>query len=254
MAFGDADSYARFMGRFSEPLAPLFADSVREVDGRVLDVGCGPGVLTAELVRRYGVDRVDAIDPTPGFVAAARERLPGVDVRQGTAEQLPYSDDSYSAAYAQLVVHFMKDPVRGVAEMARVTAPGGLVAACVWDHGSGRGPLTPFWTAVDELDPHQQADRDRLSVGSREGDLGRVFDEAGLVGVENGELPVTIRLGSFDDWWAPFEQPAGSAGDYLASRTSEQAAELKELIRSGMPAGPFDVTVWTWVAVGRVPA
>ena len=86
------------MGRFSEPLAPLFADSLREIDGRHLDVGCGPGVLTAELVRRYGADRVDAIDPTPGFVAAARDRCPGVDVRQGTAEELPYADDAYAAS------------------------------------------------------------------------------------------------------------------------------------------------------------
>ena len=146
MAFGNADSYARFMGRFSEPLSPLFADALRVTDGRhLLDVGCGPGVLTAELVRRYGADLVDAIDPTPGFVAAARERCPGVDVRQGVAEELPYADDTYAAAYAQLVVHFMKDPVRGLTEMARVTQPGGLVVACVWDHGGGRGPLSLFW-------------------------------------------------------------------------------------------------------------
>ena len=143
MAFGDAGSYARFMGRFSEPLAPLFADLVgMPGDGRVLDVGCGPGVLTAELVRRLGTDRVDAIDPSPAFVAAARERLPGVDVREGAAESLPYADATYDAALAQLVVHFMKDPARGLAEMARVTRHGGLVAACVWDHGGGRGPLS----------------------------------------------------------------------------------------------------------------
>ncbi|WP_028652071.1 class I SAM-dependent methyltransferase [Nocardioides halotolerans] len=252
MAFGDAGAYARFMGRFSEPLAPRFADLAGEPGGRVLDVGCGPGVLTAELVRRHGAVRVDAIDPTPGFVAAARDRCPGVDVRQGAAEDLPYDDGSYGASYAQLVVHFMKDPVRGIAEMARVTRPGGSVAACVWDHGGGRGPLTPFWAAVDELDPQQRADGDRLSVGSREGDLERVFGEAGLVDVEGGELSVTIRLESFDDWWAPFEEPAGSVGDYLASRTPDQVAELKDLIRSGMPDGPQDVTAWTWTALGRV--
>src|SRR5688500_12205893 len=98
------------MGRFSEPLAPRFADLVDVPDeGRVVDVGCGPGVLTAELVRRYGADRVDAIDPSPAFVAAGRARLPGVDLREGSAEELPYPDDTYAAAYAQLVVHFMTD-------------------------------------------------------------------------------------------------------------------------------------------------
>src|SRR3954470_10252865 len=203
MAFGSADSYARFMGRFSEPLAPEFARVVRDVRGRVLDVGCGPGVLTDVLVRRYSAKRVDAIDPTPGFVEAARARLPGVDVRLGTAEELPYADGSYEVAFAQLVVHFMKDPVRGLSEMARV-ARGGLVVACVWDHGGGRGPLSPFWDAVTEVDPDEH--RERSSAGSTEGDLTRLFAEAGLVDVTEGTLSVSIRLESFDDWWAPFEE------------------------------------------------
>jgi SAM-dependent methyltransferase len=255
VAFGDAGAYARFMGRFSEPLAPSFADLVQvPSDGRVLDVGCGPGILTAVLAERYGATRVGAIDPTPGFVAAVRERLPDVDVREGTAEQLPYADGAYAASYAQLVVHFMADPVRGLAEMARVTRPGGPVAACVWDHGGGRGPLNPFWSAVDELDPGTRANDERRSTGSRQGDLERVFGDAGLVDVQGGELSVTIRLDSFEDWWAPFEEPAGSAGDYLATRTAEQVAELKELCRSRMPDGPLDLTAWTWTATGRSPS
>jgi len=250
MAFGNADSYARFMGRFSEPLAPLFADLVDVPEGRVLDVGCGPGVLTAELVDRYGADRVDAIDPTPGFVAAARERLPEVDIRQGTAEALPYADDSYAAAFAQLVVHFMKEPVRGLAEMARVTRPGGPVAACVWDHGGSRGPLSLFWGAATELDPTARREAD-ASAGSTAGDLERLMGAAGLVDVRAGELSVTIQLASFEDWWAPYEEPAGSVGDYLATRTSEQVTELRELLRSRLPDGPFEITAWTWTAVGR---
>jgi SAM-dependent methyltransferase len=253
VAFGDADAYARFMGRFSEPLAPAFADLARVGEGRVVDVGCGPGVLTAELVRRYGADRVDAIDPTPGFVAAARERLPGVDVRQGTAEELSYADGSHAAAYAQLVVHFMKEPVRGLAEMGRVTRPGGPVAACVWDHGGNRGPLSLFWEAAKELDPDARRDAD-ASPGSTSGDLERLMGVAGLVDVVGGELSVTIHLDSFEEWWAPFEEPAGSAGDYLSTRSPDQRAELRERCRSKLPGGPFDLTVWTWTAVGRAPA
>jgi len=252
MAFGDAGAYARFMGRFSEPLAPLFADALRAIDGRHLDVGCGPGVLTAELVRRYGADRVDAIDPTPGFVDAARARCPGVDVRLGTAEQLPYADGTYAASYAQLVVHFMKDPVRGLAEMARVTVPGGPVVACVWDHGGGRGPLSLFWQCAQELDPEARRDAD-ASPGSHQGDLARLMTEAGLHVETDGSLSVTIGLASFEDWWAPFEEPAGSVGDYLATRTPEQIAKLRDLCRTRLPDGPFDLTVWAWTAVGRVP-
>ncbi|QIG43275.1 methyltransferase domain-containing protein [Nocardioides anomalus] len=251
MAFGNADSYARFMGRFSEPLAPAFLDTVRTpADGLLLDVGCGPGVLTDVLVQRYGADRVAAVDPTPDFVAAARRRLPEADVRQGIAEELPWETDTVAASYAQLVVHFMSDPRRGIAEMARVTRPGGPVAACVWDHGGGRGPLSAFWSAVDELDLGAR-DGDRLSMGSREGDLPRLFGDAGLVDVEHGQLAVTVPMASFDEWWAPFEEPAGSAGDYLATRTPQQRAELRDLLRTRFPDEPFDLTVWVWTATGR---
>jgi SAM-dependent methyltransferase len=252
MAFGNADAYARFMGRFSEPLAPAFADLAPVTEGRVLDVGCGPGVLTAELVRRHGADRVDAIDPAPGFVAAARERLPGVDVRLGHAEDLPYADGSYEVAFAQLVVHFMQDPVRGLSEMARV-ARGGLVAACVWDHGGGRGPLSLFWDCARELDPEARRKAD-ASPGSHSGDLTRLFGEAGLTDVVEGTLSVTISLPSFEDWWAPFEEPAGSAGDYLSTRSPDQVAALRDLCRSRLPEGPFDLTVWVWTATGRSPS
>jgi SAM-dependent methyltransferase len=251
VAFGNADSYARFMGRFSEPLAPAFADLVDvPPEGRVLDVGCGPGVLTAVLVERYGAARVDAIDPTPGFVEAARDRLPGVDVRLGAAEELPYPDGAFDASFAQLVVHFMNDPVAGLAEMARVTRPGGCVAACVWDHPGLRGPLTPFWSAVDELDPGGVAE---ASAGSHEGDLVRRFTDAGLEDVRGGELSVTVHLSSFEEWWAPYAEPAGSVGDYLATRTPEQVDELRDLCHRRLGDGPFDLTAWTWAATGRAP-
>ena len=131
------DAYGRFMGRFSEPLAERFLAlaGVRDED-RVLDVGCGPGALTARLVARLGAGQVAAVDPSEPFVAAARTRLPGVDVRVATAESLPFDDDAFDAVLAQLVVHFMADPVAGLAEMARVARPGGTVAACVWDHAA----------------------------------------------------------------------------------------------------------------------
>ena len=121
-----AEAYTRFMGRFSEPLAYEFAErSSIHPEQRVLDVGCGPGALTAELVRRVGPAQVAAIDPSASFVAAARERFPDVDVREGRAERLPFPDASFDVALAQLVVHFMTDPVAGLAEMRRVTRPGG---------------------------------------------------------------------------------------------------------------------------------
>jgi ubiquinone/menaquinone biosynthesis C-methylase UbiE len=110
-----ADAYGRFMGRYSEPLAAGFVELTGVSPGqRALDVGCGPGALTAQLVRILGPKAVAALDPSPSFVAAIRARFPGVDVREGTAERLPFEDDSFDAAAAQLVVHFLSDPVVGL--------------------------------------------------------------------------------------------------------------------------------------------
>ena len=128
-----ADAYDRFMGRYSVLLSPQLADLAGvEAGQRVLDVGCGPGALTTELVARVGADSVVAIDPSEPFVEAARARHPGVDVRLGSAEQLPFPDDTFDAALAQLVVQFMSDPAAGVGEMARVdpAGPARLSHAC----------------------------------------------------------------------------------------------------------------------------
>ena len=139
-----ADAYDRFMGRYSVPLAPAFADFADvSAPQRALDVGCGPGALTAELVRRLGTDAVTAVDPSEPFVAAARARHPGVTIDRASAEHLPFDDDMFDASLAQLVVHFMADPVAGLREMARVSRHGGAVAACVWDHAGGSGPAGP---------------------------------------------------------------------------------------------------------------
>ena len=147
-----AASYDRFMGVYSAKLAPKLADLAGVAAGqRVLDVGCGPGALAAELVSRLGAGAVTAVDPSDTFVEAARERLPGVRVERAQAERLPFPDDAFDAALAQLVVHFMADPVAGLREMARVTRTGGVVAACVWDHAGGQGPLSAFWDAARVL-------------------------------------------------------------------------------------------------------
>ena len=148
------DAYDRFMAWYSVPLAPGFADFASiEAPQLVLDVGCGPGALDERLARRVGAHAVTAVDPSPGFVEAAQERNPDVAVRQAEAEQLPFDDESFDAALAQLVVHFMAEPIAGLREMRRVTRSGGVVAACVWDHAGGSGPIARFWETAHELDP-----------------------------------------------------------------------------------------------------
>ena len=245
-----ADAYLRFMGRYSEPLAARFADLAGVRPGqRALDVGCGPGALTAELAGRLGADAVSAVEPSAPFAAAARQRLPGVDIRRAAAEHLPFGDGVFDVTLAQLVVHFMADPVAGLREMGRVTRPGGMVAACVWDHAGGHGPLAAFWQAVRELDP--AADDESNLAGVREGDLARLCAQAGLGQVQAGALTVRARYAGFDQWWEPFTVGAGPAGAYVASLDPERLGLLREQCRRRLPAGPVEITATAWAATGR---
>jgi SAM-dependent methyltransferase len=248
--FVAADAYDRFMGRYSRLLSPQMADlagiAARQ---RALDVGCGPGALTTELVDRLGADAVAAVDPSEPFVAAARERHPGVDVRRASADKLPFPDAGFDAALAQLVVHFMPDPVAGLAEMRRVTRPGGAVAACVWDHAGGKGPLGAFWDAVRELDPgvHDEGDL----PGAREGHLAQLFTDAGLTDVESTSLSAPLVHQTFDEWWEPFTAGVGPAGAYVATLDDERREALREACRSLLPEPPFTITALAWAARGR---
>ncbi len=243
-------SYDRFMGRFSALLAPQLADLAGVVRGqRALDVGCGPGALTAELVARLGSACVTAVDPSMPFVAAARERHPGVDVVVSAAERLPFGDDGFDVTLAQLVVHFMSDPVAGLREMARVTRPGGVVAACVWDHAGGQGPLSVFWNAARELDSGV-ADESELP-GTAEGQLAGLCQAAGLRDVEETTLIASVRFEDFEEWWEPFTLGVGPAGAYATSLESTAQARLRERCRALRPVVPFAVTARAWAARAR---
>jgi SAM-dependent methyltransferase len=176
-------------------------------------------------------------------------RNPGADIRQASAEALPLPDEAFDAVLAQLVVHFMTDPVAGLAEMARVTRRGGVVAACVWDHAGGQGPLGVFWRAARDLDPDVH-DESGLA-GARAGHLGGIFAAAGLHDIEETTLSASLRHPSFDEWWDPFTRGVGPAGSHVASLPPERQAELRERCRARLPAGPFIVTARAWAARGR---
>lgn len=246
-----ATAYDRFMGRFSTPLAALFARHIGVRAGQsAVDVGCGPGALTEELSRRLGPEAVSAIDPSESFVAAIRERLPEVDVRSGEAEALPFPDDSFDLAAAQLVVHFMSDPVVGISEMTRVTRSGGLVAACVWDQAPhGGSPLGAFWQAAHDVDPDVRDEAGR--AGTQEGQLVSLFEEAGLRRVEPAKLAVTVELASFADWWEPFTLGVGPAGRYVESLDEQRRNALRARCAQLFPEGRFVIEASAWTAVGR---
>jgi SAM-dependent methyltransferase len=246
-----ADAYDQFMGKYSTQLSAQLADLAGVRRGQtVVDVGCGPGALTSELARRVGAVNVPAVDPSETFVEAARERHPEVNVQRAFAEQLPFADDAFDAALAQLVVHFMRDPGAGLAEMARVTREGGTVVGCVWDHGGGQGPLSLFWDAVAELDP--EAPDESRGAGAREGHLAELFEAAGLMDIETTVETCSVEHASFEAWWQPFTGSVGPAGAYVAKLDPERKARLQDLCRARIPGEPFTITARAWAARGRV--
>jgi ubiquinone/menaquinone biosynthesis C-methylase UbiE len=246
-----AEAYDRFMGRYSRHLSAQLADLAGVSRGqRAIDVGCGPGALTAELVKRLGPAAVAAVDPSEPFVAAARARNPDADVRLASAEQLPFPDRTFDAALAQLVVHFMSHPVAGLAEMARVTRQGGVVASSVWDHAGGNGPLAAFWQAAREMDP--DVDDESRRAGTRQGHLVELFEAAGLREIEETAHSANLEHPTFDAWWEPFTLGVGPAGVHVAGLDAEAQAELRERCRSRLPTPPFVLTATAWATRGIV--
>ena len=252
MSFSVAgEAYGRFMGRFSEPLAEVFVEAAGVRAGqRAVDVGCGPGALTAVLVERLGSDAVVGVEPSASFVDAARARLPGVTIVLGAAEALPLPDAGADAALAQLVVHFMTDPVAGLREMVRVTRPGGTVAACVWDSSPGGGsPLNPFWDSAQSVDA--EARGEAHLAGTQPGDLGRLFRSAGLEPAQDTSLTVRVSFPTFDDWWDPFTLGVGPAGDYVKGLDEKRLSAVHEACRARLGDGPFDLDASAWFVAAR---
>ena len=242
------------MGRYSTRLAVPFADAAGIEPGQeVLDVGSGPGALTAELVRRLGAEHVAAVDPAPQFVDAVRERLPGVQAHFGRAEELPFPDARFDAALAQLVLHFVSDADATAREMRRVVRPGGVVAACVWDFAGGMRMLRMFWDAALSFDS-DAPDYELTRPFGRDGEIAELFERVGLRDVERGSVEVEASYASFDDFWTPFLSTTGPAGQYVDSLDEEKRVRLRDELRArlGSPDRAFTLGASAWYATGRV--
>lgn len=243
-----ADMYDGFMGRFSTPLAEVFAEWAQlPAEGRALDVGCGTGALTAVLARRFGESEVAAVDPSASFVDATAARFPQADVRRARSEDLPFADDVFAATLAQLVVHFMTDAPAAAREMVRVTRPGGVVAACVWDVENRRPPHAVFLGAV-AAEAGLQAEP--LRMGTRRGDLVGLLAEAGCRDVVEGELTISAEFASFDEWWSATARPVGPVAAVLETLDADALERVRAATRSHWGAGPFEVTGTAWAARG----
>jgi SAM-dependent methyltransferase len=254
-----ADSaYDRHVGRYSPALAAaLITAAGVERRQRALDVGCGTGALAQALAARLGAGSVAAVDPSPASVDTCARRVPGADVRVARAEQLPFRNGDFDAALAQLVVPWMSDPQRGVAEMHRVVRPGGVVAACTWDFANGMTMLRAFWDAAVAVDRRRATqagalDRTRLCDPDQ---LRELWARIGLLEVDAGALVVGADYADFDDFWWPFTAGVGGSGRYCASLDEAGREALREEVRRrlGSPTGPFRLTARAWYVRGRRP-
>jgi ubiquinone/menaquinone biosynthesis C-methylase UbiE len=253
---GRAEAYDRHTGRYGPELSPAFVQFAGvEAGMRVLDVGCGPGGLTSVLARIVGGERVTAVDPSEDFTAACRERVRGVAVRVGSAETLPLEDAGFDAVLAQLVVQALADAPAAAAEMRRVAASGGVVAACVWDFRGGMPLLDAYWAAVRALDPDgaRAAGDDSADPWCTRDGLRQLWEGAGITDVETAELAAGADYEDFDDAWFSFAAGAGLSGAYCRSLDERRRAALRAEFhaRLAAPDGPFRLDARAWAVRGR---
>ncbi len=248
-----AAAYDSFMGRYSDPLAAQMVKlAPLQDEGRVLDVGCGPGALTAVLASRYGAARVSACDPSIAFVAACAKRCPGVSVEIGAAEHLPYADCLFAAGFAQLVLHFVPEPIEAVRELSRVVTQGGKVVVCVWDSDPGMDMLRLFADAAEMVDPDAPPSLRLMRLGQPD-ELAALLTDAELCDVVESTVTVQSTYADFDELWQGFCSGIGPAGHYCVAAADGVRAELRaELFRRlGSPHGTLTLDAVARVAMGR---
>ncbi len=258
--FNEADAYERYMGRWSRLLAPAMVEFSEVRDGdAVLDVGSGTGALSLEVLEASPTGRVTGIDLSQAYVDHAAKSSTDERVRfeVGDAQKLRFADATFDRTLSLLVVNFIPDPALAVKEMARVTRPGGLVAAAVWDYGDGMQMLRVFWDEAVAFDPAIEPKDERHMPLCRSGELAALWKQQGLENVQETPLTVTLHFASFADYWEPFLLGQGPAGAYVARLPEDRQRALearlrKRLLRDG-PDHPIDLQARVWAVKGTVP-
>ena len=254
------NAYDQYVGRWSRKVAQAFLPWLGvPAQADWLDVGCGTGALSAELLAQAAPASLIGLDASPAFVAHARQATadPRARYEPGDAQQLPFERASFDAAVCALVLNFLPDPARAVAEMARVVRPAGVVAAYVWDYADGMQMIHRFWRAAAELN----ADAARLDEAvrfplCRAGGLEALWTAAGLETVAERSIDVATVFESFDDFWRPFLGAQGPAPGYVAALDEAAREALRERLRETLPATPVGsirLSARAWAVRGRVP-
>jgi SAM-dependent methyltransferase len=250
--------YERYVGRWSRRIAPRFLSWLSIPPGRRwIDVGCGTGALCAAILDHCSPSSVAGVEPSEGFLKTAQENLAGrAALRQGSATAIPFGDASVEVVVSGLVLNFVPDQRAALAEMARVTADGGTVAAYVWDYAGKMELMRFFWDAAAELDPGAATlDEGARFPLCRPEALEKLFADAGLQGVEVEPIDIATPFANFDDYWQPFLGGQGPAPAYAMSLDEPARSRLRERIRGRIPTDPngeISLTARAWAARASV--
>jgi SAM-dependent methyltransferase len=254
--FAIGDAYELYMGRWSRRLAAAYVAFAGVKEGeRVLDVGTGTGALAAALEAKTKASEVVGIDPSAGFIEAAKRGANSARVRfeAGDAQALPYPDARFDQVLSLLALNFVPDHQKAVREMRRVTRPGGAVSACVWDYGEGMESLRLFWDAAVELDPAAAPKHERNMKLCRTGELGGLWRKSALAEVREAALVIDQAFSSFDDYWGPFLSGTGPGGAYVVSLDEARRKQLEARLRTRLGDGAFTLKARVWCVHGLVP-
>jgi SAM-dependent methyltransferase len=258
--FSAGDAYERFMGKWSRELAPLLVKHAGLRDGEaVLDVGSGTGALTAAIAEAAPMSRIIGIDPSASYVACAQRRHSGDRVRfeVGDAQQPRFADGSFDQTLSLLGLNFIPDRAKALDEMIRVTRAGGTLSAAVWDYGHDMQMLRVFWDEAISLNPAMDARDERHMPLCREGELGTLWRDHRLQNVSEAVLEIRMDFLSFDDYWAPFLEKQGPAGEYVAALAASERAQLRLRLRRRLlgdePDRPIRLGARAWAVRGTAP-